>query len=723
MARRLELSERAQTEAQRAMSSAAAEINAAARDQAQAFKLLTTRIDNVERQTDTNALRDAVRALHQGLSRLTDQIAKATNDSADQIGSLSGNIEVLAGRIANTREESQRFGQSVEDRFSAFDERIKETEHRILSSLALEERLKRAEEAIVSSRASHEILAKIEPRLKQAEDCIASALAPEEIQARLEARVNFTEERTQEALERHFASIGQNLEDIASRLEKIESHGKADTGTQDILRNFGTRLDAAEKKTREALTDLEANLGEAARRIENIESAKPTIGPLAPLPQEEGAAGSQFDLPPFPETPLSGAEDHQTSGDVEYAGQSAAPPPAEAFPAETQSLYSSPENYLAQARRAAQAAAEPEVERGKRAKYRIPFPGEAELELAGGNAPKASRRGSQHLAMAALFLLLIAAGYQITRNIWHESEAVALQLDRPAISRGPSTPSLAVTGKATGTSNLAQPATQAEESVSAVNVAPPPASPAANAPGQSITQAPGNGTPAPAQAAAPTVPQTASNQAPNAGAAIVSRLVSQANSGDAKAALALGLKYANGDGVAVNDPEAMRWLQKAAEAGEPLAQYRLGTFFEKGRGAEPDQDQAVRWYGEAAKHGNRKAMHALGVANANGTGVKKNFPEAVRWFKTAAELGLTDSQFNLAVLYERGLGVPASLPEAYKWYAIAAASGDSESKTRVVALATQISAAERDAADRLAKGYKPQPMNVAANDGPPLTSN
>ena len=139
--------------------------------------------------------------------------------------------------------------------------------------------------------------------------------------------------------------------------------------------------------------------------------------------------------------------------------------------------------------------------------------------------------------------------------------------------------------------------------------------------------------------------------------------------------------------------------------------------------SSPDQNQANRWYGEAAKRGNRKAMHALGVANANGTGGKKNFPEAVRWFKAAAELGLTDSQFNLAVLYERGLGVQTSLSEAYKWYAIAAASGDSESKARVDALATQISAAEREAADRIAKGYKPQPMNVAANDGPPLTSN
>ena len=723
MARRLELSERAQTEAQRAMSSAAAEINAAARDQAQAFKLLTTRIDNVERQADTNALRDAVRALHQGLSRLTDQIAKSTNDSADQIGKLTGNIEVLAGRIANTREESQRFGQSVEDRFAAFDERIKETEYRILSSLALEERLKRAEETIASSPASDEILAKIEPRLRRAEEKIASSLASDEIEAQLEARLNFAEERTQEGLERHFASMAQNLEEISSRLEKIESRGKTDAGTQDILRSFGTRLDAAEKKTREALTDLEANLGQAARRIENIENARPTIGPLAPLPEEEGAARSQFDLPPFPAPPLPEAEGHQASGEVEYVAQSASPPPAEAFPAVTQSSYSSPENYLAQARRAAQAAAETEVERGKGPKYRIPFPGEAELALAGAGTPRVSRRASQHVAMAALFLLLIAAGYQITHNIWRESESVALQLNRAAIATGPSTPGVAAAGKATRAPDPAQSTTPTEESVSAVNTAPSPTLPAVNAAGQNTTEAPSGGTPVPAQPAAPTLQQTASNQAPNAGAGILPRLISEANSGDAKAALALGLKYANGDGVPVQDAEAMRWLQKAAQAGEPLAQYRLGTFFEKGRGVDPDQDQAVRWYGEAAKHGNRKAMHALGVADANGTGVKKNFPEAVRWFKAAAELGLTDSQFNLAVLYERGLGVPTSLPEAYKWYAIAAASGDSESKTRVVALATQISASEREAADRLAKGYKPLPMNVAANDGPPPTSN
>jgi len=111
-------------------------------------------------------------------------------------------------------------------------------------------------------------------------------------------------------------------------------------------------------------------------------------------------------------------------------------------------------------------------------------------------------------------------------------------------------------------------------------------------------------------------------------------------------------------------------------------------------------------------------MHVLAVPYADGSGTEKNFADAARWFQAAAELGLTDSQFNLAVLYERGLGVKPSLSDAYKWYAIAAAAGDAESKTRMAALGSQIRPSERDIADRAAKSYRPQPLNVAANDGP-----
>src|SRR5258708_23057085 len=113
-------------------------------------------------------------------------------------------------------------------------------------------------------------------------------------------------------------------------------------------------------------------------------------------------------------------------------------------------------------------------------------------------------------------------------------------------------------------------------------------------------------------------------------------------------------------------------------------------------------------------------MHNLAVSFASGTARGKNMAEAARWFAKAAALGLSDSQFNLAVLYERGLGVPQSLLDAFKWYAIAAAQGDTESKSRIDAIATQLSGDDRAAAQRSADMFKPTSLDSAANLPPQL---
>ena len=196
-------------------------------------------------------------------------------------------------------------------------------------------------------------------------------------------------------------------------------------------------------------------------------------------------------------------------------------------------------------------------------------------------------------------------------------------------------------------------------------------------------------------------------------------LTALANGGNAKAETVVGLKYLNGDGTAVNEAQAAKWLERAAESGEPVAQYRLGTLYEHGKGVPADPAKATHWYQAAAMQGNRKAMHNLAVAFAEGTGTKKDVAEAARWFSKAASLGLTDSQFNLAVLYERGEGVPQSLLDAYKWYAIAAAGGDTESKSRIEALATQLSADDRAAAQHAVDTFKPQAADPRANIATP----
>jgi localization factor PodJL len=120
--------------------------------------------------------------------------------------------------------------------------------------------------------------------------------------------------------------------------------------------------------------------------------------------------------------------------------------------------------------------------------------------------------------------------------------------------------------------------------------------------------------------------------------------------------------------------------------------------------------------------GNRRAIYNVAIAYAVGRGTDRDMAKAADWFRRAAELNYVDAEYNLAVLYERGDGVPESLADAYKWYAIAAAAGDTESKSRIDAIATQLSPDDLSSAQSAAASFKPEPMNRAANLLPILAS-
>jgi len=195
------------------------------------------------------------------------------------------------------------------------------------------------------------------------------------------------------------------------------------------------------------------------------------------------------------------------------------------------------------------------------------------------------------------------------------------------------------------------------------------------------------------------------------------RVVQLANAGNPVALAILGLRALDGaGGTSVNLPEAVQFLSQAANKGQAVAQYRLGTLYERGQGVAPDPAKAMHWYELAANQGNRKAMHNLAVAYAGGA--KRNMTEAARWFAKAATLGLADSQFNLAVLYERGEGVPQSLTDAYKWYAVAALSGDAEAKARMGVLETQLNESDRTTANKSAAGFRATPLIRSVNVPP-----
>ena len=148
--------------------------------------------------------------------------------------------------------------------------------------------------------------------------------------------------------------------------------------------------------------------------------------------------------------------------------------------------------------------------------------------------------------------------------------------------------------------------------------------------------------------------------------------------GDATAAYEIGVRFAEGKGVATNYDEAAKWYDRAAQAGVIPATFRLGTLYEKGLGVKKDADIARRYYTQAAERGNAKAMHNLAVLDADGGGRGANYKSAAQWFRKAADRGVADSQFNLGILYARGIGVEQNLAESYKWMSLAAAQGDAD---------------------------------------------
>jgi hypothetical protein len=145
-----------------------------------------------------------------------------------------------------------------------------------------------------------------------------------------------------------------------------------------------------------------------------------------------------------------------------------------------------------------------------------------------------------------------------------------------------------------------------------------------------------------------------------------------ADSGDANAMVNLGLMYENGNGIAQDYAEAVRWYRKAADAGYALGMSNLGTTYRDGKVVVQDDAEAVRWFRKAADDGSAMGMVNLGWMFENGKGVAKDDAEAVRWYRKAADVGEPLGFSSLGVMYDNGKGVAKDDAEAVRWYRKAA---------------------------------------------------
>ena len=109
-----------------------------------------------------------------------------------------------------------------------------------------------------------------------------------------------------------------------------------------------------------------------------------------------------------------------------------------------------------------------------------------------------------------------------------------------------------------------------------------------------------------------------------------------ARQGVARAQASVALLYRNGQGVARDEGESIRWLRLAAEQGDAEAQTNLGMALGQGLGTHPDAMEAVHWYRLAAAQQFAIAQNALGSSYAAGHGVRQSFADALNWYRLAA---------------------------------------------------------------------------------------
>ena len=122
----------------------------------------------------------------------------------------------------------------------------------------------------------------------------------------------------------------------------------------------------------------------------------------------------------------------------------------------------------------------------------------------------------------------------------------------------------------------------------------------------------------------------------------VDELSAKAAAGDPVSQNNLGVAYRDGEGVAVNRQEAIKWLTLSAIQGDALAQFNLAacydlTIFRDGK----DIALAEKWYRKAAEQEQPLAQFALAEMYRVGDGVPQDYTEAARWYLKAAAHGNT----------------------------------------------------------------------------------
>lgn len=154
-----------------------------------------------------------------------------------------------------------------------------------------------------------------------------------------------------------------------------------------------------------------------------------------------------------------------------------------------------------------------------------------------------------------------------------------------------------------------------------------------------------------------------------------------AQAGVSRAQNNIGACFAEGLGVPVDRPLALKWLTLAAEAGDPVGQRNCAAFHMQGtNGSDADYARAADYYRRAAEQDDAVSQDMLSWMLLEGEVMPPDPAEAKRWAERAANAGISASATRLGMLYHNALGVDRDPVRAVFWWQKGAVDNDADAQ-------------------------------------------
>ena len=129
-------------------------------------------------------------------------------------------------------------------------------------------------------------------------------------------------------------------------------------------------------------------------------------------------------------------------------------------------------------------------------------------------------------------------------------------------------------------------------------------------------------------------------------------MVSQSRRAESRrGAIQLGVCYDDGEGVAKDQAEAVKWYRKAAEQNDAAAQYNLGVCYAKGARRGEGSGRGGEVVSQSRRAESTPRLNTIWVsATPRAKAWRRIEVEAVKWYRKAAEQNYAKAQYNLGRL-------------------------------------------------------------------------